>query len=421
MEALRWLVLAGEVVVALPVAYLMLVTLAATVASLQRWAGRRRVVDALPATFAILIPAHDEASIIERLLASLAQLDYPRERHAVYVIADNCTDTTADLARAAGATVYERSDATKRGKGYALAWAFARLLGTDPDAAAPDAPATPDPAPAVPVAAYDAYIVLDADAVVDPDFLRALARGLATGATALQASNAVLNVADSPSTALRWLALTLVNHVRPLGRNRLGGSSTLTGNGMCLTHDLLQRHPWRAFGLAEDYQYYLMLAQDGERVVYVPDARVRSTMPTTFQQMQSQDIRWESLGAGQSRWQRRVAWHLLSGGLRHHDWVRLDALAELLAPPLSFLASASVLLVAAAALLRAPLQIALALGTLGGLLLYVASAFYLLRPPAAVYTALLHAPRFAARKLWIYFVLRRSQKHTSAWVRTSRS
>ena len=244
VDMLRWLLWLGELVVAVPVAYLCVVTGAAVVATLQRWVGAAPGVDALSATFAILIPAHNEQSDIGRLLASLAALDYPRERHTVCVIADNCTDQTAQIARAAGARVYEREDATKRGKGYALAWIFGQLAGEG--------------------LTFDAYTVLDADSVVDPDFLRALARGLATGAPALQASNAVLNVSESPSTALRWLALTLMNHVRPLGRNRLGGSSTLTGNGMCLTHSLLQRHPWQAYGLAEDYQYYLTLVQDGE-------------------------------------------------------------------------------------------------------------------------------------------------------------
>lgn len=401
VEFLRWLLLLGEAAIALPVAYLCVVTGAATVATLQRRRHASGTPAATFASFAVLIPAHDEESIIERLLTSLTALDYPPESYRICVIADNCTDRTAELARATGAAVYERSDDTQRGKGYALAWIFGQLAAEG--------------------RAYDAYVVLDADSVVEQDFLRALACGLATGAPALQASNAVLNVSESPSTALRWLALTLMNHVRPLGRNRLGGSSTLTGNGMCLTHGLLQRHPWRAFGLAEDYQYYLSLVMDGERALYVPDARVRSTMPTTFQQMQSQDIRWESLGPGQSGWQRLVARRLLTSGLRERDWVRLDALAELVTPPLSFLASACVVVLVAALLLRAPLQLVVALLTLGGLLAYVGSAFYLLRPPFAVYKALLHAPRFAVRKLWVYFVLRRSSKHTSTWVRTART
>src|SRR5262249_3037488 len=142
---------------------------------------------------------------------------------------------------------------------------------------------------------YDAYVVLDADAVGEPGLLKALARGLARGAVALQSHNAVLNAAESPVSALRWLALSLMNYIRPLGRNALGGLSTLTENGMWLTHELLMRHPWQAFGLSEDYQYCLSIMSSGEKVLFVPDADVRSVMPTTSRQLQSQDIRWESI------------------------------------------------------------------------------------------------------------------------------
>jgi cellulose synthase/poly-beta-1,6-N-acetylglucosamine synthase-like glycosyltransferase len=334
------------------------------------------------------------------MLRSLAQIDYPRDRYDVHIIADNCADRTAEIARAAGVHVHERTDADNRGKGYALTWAFDLLMSGANH--------------------YDAYVVLDADAVVDPGLLNALARGLARGGLALQSQNAVLNAAASPVSALRWLALSLMNYIRPLGRNALGGSSTLTGNGMCLTHELLVRQPWQAFGLSEDYQYYLSIVSSGEKVLFVPDAGVRSVMPTTSSQLQTQDIRWESLNPDASAWQRRVGWRLLTEGIRRRSWIRLDALAELLTPPLSVLGGGSVALLIAGVLLDAPVQIALALVLATLLIAYVASAFVLLRPPLGVYRALIYAPAYMARKLWIYFVLRRQRKNTTSWVRTSR-
>ena len=102
------------------------------------------------------------------------------------------------------------------------------------------------------------------------------------------------------------------------------------------------RHPWQAFGLSEDYQYYLSIVSSGEKVLFVPDADVRSVMPTTARQLKTQDIRWESLNPDASSWQRRIGWRLLSEGIRRHSWVRLDALAELMIPPLSVLAGGSV-------------------------------------------------------------------------------
>ena len=101
--------------------------------------------------------------------------------------------------------------------------------------------------------------------------------------------------------------------------------------------------------------------------------------------------------------------------------MRLDALAELLTPPLSVLASGAVLLLAGAIMLRGPTQILLAMVLAGALLCYVGSAFVLLRPPLAVYRALVHAPAYICRKLWIYFVLRHLPRYTSTWVRTART
>src|SRR5205823_6774152 len=129
---------------------------------------------------------------------------------------------------------------------------------------------------------------------------------------------------DSASTALRWVALTLVNHVRPLGRNGLGSSSTLTGNGMCLSRDLLLRYRWQAYSLSEDYQYYLTLVEHGERVRYVPDAVVLSHMPTTFSQMRTQDIRWEASDGSQKTWS--VALRLLCAGLNNRYFASLEAI-----------------------------------------------------------------------------------------------
>src|SRR6266496_4516605 len=222
---------------------------------------------------------------------------------------------------------------------------------------------------------HDAYIVLDADSVVEATFLRVMDRELAKGAKVLQACYTVLNATASPSSALRWVALTLMNHVRPLGRNGIGGSATLTGNGMCFSRDILVCYPWQAFGIAEDYQYYLTLIQQGERVHYVPDAIVRSEMPTTFAQMRTQDVRWEAGGSQQSAIE--IALQLLKGGLSSRCFIRIEAAAELLTPPLSFMVvSCSLAFIASLALWSLP-NLLLSVALLGGLVFYIATALYL--------------------------------------------
>ncbi|MGH2507586.1 MAG: glycosyltransferase family 2 protein [Ktedonobacteraceae bacterium] len=388
-----------EGIIALPVLYLCVVSLSARLRA--RWYQKQPATFSPPyARFAILIPAHNEVPVLGTLLASLAALDYPADDYAIYVVADNCTDTTAELARASGrVSVYERFDQEKRGKGFALSWIWQQLAADQ--------------------LFYDAYIVLDADSVVEATFLQTMNRGIAQGARALQAHNTVLNVADSPSTALRWLALTLMNHVRPLGRNGLRCSSTLTGNGMCLSRELLDRHPWQAFSLSEDYQYYLGLVQHGEKVLYVPDAVVRSEMPVTFAQMRTQDIRWEASQDTSSAW--RTAGKLLHAGIRNRDFVRLEAVAELLTPSLSTLLSLCVLTLVGSLLVWSLPALLFSLLLIGGVLGYISTAFALLQPPRTVFLALLSAPRFVLWKLWVLLVLRKSKKYTGAWVRTVRN
>ena len=397
LQVLRWLPLVAAAGTAGPILYLCILSFSAILTT------KKRKVEDMPTStrinFAILIPAHNEEIILGTLLESLSALGYPKNLYTVYVVADNCTDRTAELARATGwVHVYERFDQTRRGKGYALTWLLQKLEEGQ--------------------SIYDAYVVLDADSVVEPAFLQLMARELARGARALQARYTVLNTVESPSTALRWIALTLVNHVRPLGRSGLGASSTLTGNGMCLSHSLLKRYPWQSSALAEDYQYYLRLIQNGERVCYLPEAVVRAEMPTTFAQMRTQDVRWESSESDEKKWP--FALRLLVTGLKHRDFVRIEAVAELLTPPLSILVSSCLLTLLVSLLLWSPAPALLSLLLLCGLTCYIGTALYLLRPPRAVYMALLHAPGFMIWKLWVYFVLSRSAKQTSEWIRTSR-
>ena len=407
LQVFRWLLLAAEVCAAVPILYLCVLSISAILTAKKRNAAHTKLSSLLSSQtrFAILIPAHNEETILSTLLESLSMLAYPQDKYTICVVADNCTDGTAELARTFGSVrVYERFDKLQRGKGYALNWLLHKLEEEQGrDKSGP----------------YDAYLILDADSVVVPTFLQSMARELAHGARAMQACNTVLNSSESPSTALRLIAMTLVNHVRPLGRNGLRASSTLTGNGMCLSRDILLRYPWQAFSLAEDYQYYLTLIEHGERVRYVPEAVVRSQMPTTFAQMRTQDIRWESSEGNHTTWQ--VTLRLLRAGLSYHDFARIEAIAELLTPPLSLLICWCLLTLLASLLLWSWFDLVVSIILIAGLTGYVASALYLLRPSRAVYMAILHSPGFVLWKLWVYFVLRRSKKHQGEWVRTSRS
>ena len=131
--------------------------------------------------FDVVVPAHDEAEVIERTVRSLLQLDWPRDAFRVLVIADNCSDATAALARACGASVLERHDTSRRGKGYALEFAFEHCRR---DGFA------------------QALVVVDADSEVSANLLEAFATRIERGTQALQVHYGVLNPRVSWRTRL---------------------------------------------------------------------------------------------------------------------------------------------------------------------------------------------------------------------------
>jgi 1,2-diacylglycerol 3-beta-glucosyltransferase len=261
--------------------------------------------------FDVIVPAHDEDAGIARTVRSLLQTDYRAEWRRVIVVADNCTDQTAARAEAAGASVLVRTDPKRRGKGHALALAFAHSLR---DGFA------------------DAVVVIDADTVVTPNLLRAFAARLARGACAVQARSAVLNVNDSWRTRLMQLGLSLFNDLRSLGRENLALSCGLRGNGMCLRTALLREHPWNAFSIVEDLEHGISLGLAGVRVAYAHEAQARSAMVSSARAAAAQRGRWE---LGRFAIGRKFLPPLIRNALSP---IALDLAVDLVVPPLSFVA-----------------------------------------------------------------------------------
>lgn len=263
--------------------------------------------------FDVVIPAHDEEEGIGATVNSVNAVDYPKDRVRVVVIADNCTDQTAERARAAGATVLERTDPERRGKGYALAFAFERLLEEE---------------------RADAIVVIDADTTVSPNLLGAFGARFAAGARAVQAEYGVRNPRASWRTRLMVIALALFHGVRSLGRERLGVSAGLRGNGMGFSLDVLREVPHDAFSIVEDVEYGIRLGRAGHRVAYVPEAHVLGEMVAGEQASRSQRTRWES---GRLALARTHGAPLLALGLRKGSALLVDLAMDVLVPPLTYL------------------------------------------------------------------------------------
>jgi hypothetical protein len=343
--------------------------------------------------FAVVVPAHNEEAAIARTLESLEGMEYPRERFRTIVVADNCTDGTARVARSAGATVLERDAPDEHGKGHALAWALERL-GNE----------------------FDAVVVLDADCEASPNLLGALEAGLTRGNAAVQASNRAANPEQAPMSALRFAAFSLQNHVRPLGRDRLGLSCGLLGTGMALESGLLRRCPWAAFTLTEDADYHLGLVAAGERVQFAPEAVVRSPMPTSLVASRVQRLRWES-----GRWTlaRAWAWRLFVLGARSRDVRRLHAGLELLVPPASLLMAGNVATLLVARGVRSRKGLVVAAGNSAAQLAYVLGGLHLVGAPRPVYRALLLAPLLAIDSLLVHARIAAGRGPTR-WIRSQR-
>lgn len=400
----RALVTLAEVLLAIPLFYLATLSVAALgVAGVRRARGARWAAAAPSAadgplpTMAVLIPAHDEAGGIAGAVASALALDYPRGCYDVYVIADNCTDATAARAAAAGATVYERHDEAHQAKGYALRWMLERL-----DAAG---------------IRHDAYIVLDADSRLSPNFLRAMARALRSGAQVAQGQYRVLNAAGGSAAGLRAVAFALFNHVRPLGRLAFGWSAGLKGNGMCFARPVLERFGWGAYSLAEDAEYHLALVRAGIVVRYIPEAVVAAEMPETLRQSRTQQARWEK---GRIDLARAHVGALVRGAVANADGAYLDAALEIVTPPLSLLVGLVVLVALATLPLGWTPAVLVAAILLGALALHVLAGIILARLSWRTYLSLFAAPAYIVWKCWVYLAALVG-RGGAGWVRTQRA
>jgi len=349
-----------------------------------------------PPKIAVVIPAHNEEAGITATVASVQRCHYPASAFEVMVIADNCTDRTADLAQAAGATVWVRTDPVRRGKGQALDW-FLRQWG--------EASQT-----------YAITALIDADTIVAPEFLPEIAASLAhPEVQVVQGFYGVANPQENWRTALATAALCVFHHLRPAGRNRLGGSAGLKGNGMAFRTSLLRQYGWPAHSIVEDLEFSLQLLQDHILVHYNPDAAVYGEMARTSQQAGVQRHRWEG-----GRWQmvRTYAPLLLRQWWRERQPALLDGFLDLATPPLALLVAATGGLWLLGMQL-CPDQAFVAGWCLLGLAAYVLTGLWQKKAPVRVWLALVAAPVFILWKLPIHLasLVRRS---ATAWQRTPR-
>jgi len=304
MQLLIWII---SVLVILLFAFLSLAIFYLFLLAAFWWLRRPGTSGKIPPQkrFAILIPAHNEEAVITQCLKSVQNLNYYEQFYQTFVIADNCSDATAQIAQEHRATIWERQDSKKRGKGFALAWGLARLKLED----------------------FDAVVILDADCIVRENLLPAFNQRLLLGQQILQACDGIHNFRQSFLTYLLYLGNLVENFLFYGGRENLRLSSFLRGTGMCFSAALLQRQSWESFSETEDLEFSLKLLKEGISVNFVPETCVLAIQPTKFQTAYTQKRRWAK---GTFSLIRRNFTKLLGQGIRKWKFSMVEAAFALL-------------------------------------------------------------------------------------------
>ncbi len=391
LTVFTFVLMAAAVPVALVAAYLGALTLVWRRPSAVALSDTRRL--------AVLVPAHNESGGIARTIASLRAADYVVDRRRIIVIADNCTDDTAAIARAAGAEVIERHDEARRGKGFALQTAIDQLLTEPADA-------------------WDGLVVIDADTQVETKTFMVLAGHLAAGADAVQAAY-LPTAGTGPLSVITDVAFAAFHLVRSGARERLGLSCGLRGNGMAFSRRLLAAVPHAAHSRTEDLEFGVQLGLRGVRVAFAGDTCVRGDMPEREVVVARQRERW--IG-GRAAVARNWLGPLLRYTWAHRSVMALDLAVDLVVPPISAVVIAA----------TAGAMVSLATWALGGsvvpaamfvmalvlVAIHVTLAAVLVNRGTDLLRAVQHVPAYAWSKAVI--AIRGLRRTPEVWVRTTR-
>jgi cellulose synthase/poly-beta-1,6-N-acetylglucosamine synthase-like glycosyltransferase len=256
--------------------------------------------------FLIIIPAHNEELFIGRVLSSLLDQNYPSKIMNICVVADNCNDKTAEIAKSFSVNVIVRESTTEFGKGHAIKYALDNIKSD-----------------------YEAAFIIDADSILDKEGLSCLNQHILRGKSIIQCNNAVANTSDSWFTQLMHVSRTIGNEIQEPAKEKLGLSSHLMGNGMCFDKRIIERYGWSAFTVGEDWEYYAKIINEGERIAFAQDVHVYHQESTSFEQATPQRMRWAS-GRFAILW--RYGLKLFVRGILEKNMLKFDASLPLVFP-----------------------------------------------------------------------------------------
>ncbi len=225
--------------------------------------------------YAVVVSARNESNVIQALIHSINTQNYPKELVDIFVVADNCTDNTAEVARQMGAIVYERFNTSLVGKGYALDWLFKQIKNDYSDDK------------------YEAYIIFDADNVVAPDFIAEMNSLFDNGYRIITSYRNSKNYGENWITA--GYSLWFLREAKFLNnaRMKLGTSCAISGTGFLVSSEIVRKNNgWKHHLLTEDIEFTTDSIIEGEKIGYCHNAVIYDEQPTTFHQSYLQRLRW---------------------------------------------------------------------------------------------------------------------------------
>ena len=264
--------------------------------------------------FMAIVPAHNEENVIKNLVESLNNQDYPKELYDVYVIADNCTDRTAEIAKEAGAKVYKRFDEAHKTKGFALNWFLKQKIEENAD--------------------YDAFCVFDADNIVDKNFIKNMNKKLCQGEEIVQGYRDIKNPTDSWVSSGYAIFYWMMNRFYHLARYNLGLSPLINGTGFMVKFDLIKPNGWQTITLTEDIEFSLINIASGRKLGWATDAIVYDEQPVNFSQSWSQRSRWT---VGHLQCMKHYTKDLAKGVVEHKTFMNFDGLLYMFGIPMMIL------------------------------------------------------------------------------------
>lgn len=351
-----------------------------------------------PLRIVVFVPAYNEELGIAGTIESLQKSYYPEALREIIVIADNCTDGTASVARDLGVRVLERVNLDERGKGYAIDWALGELRDE--------------------LVHVDVVAMVDADSWVDPFFLSQISSSFALAdVDAVQGYYGVRNAGVNWRTGLSELAIALVHHVRPAGRNFIASTCGLKGSGMAFRAKCLVEMGWKAHSLVEDMEYTYLLLERGIVVHFNPLAVIKAVMAVTKEEASPQRARWEG---GRLLLIKKYSTWLISRFNEGRDWRFLEALLDLVFPPISLWVMGNGVLLIMALLIFPSISVIFACSLVLSLV-YLLAGIIEKRLSLRTLKSLCCLPLFLIWRLPVFCKLLVTKVSKMSWVRTPRA